>query len=240
MCPLSVEFFAMRPAWGNPYGLKLRSIGEKRNNLFVAEFGCMVDMDRALSASPWMVGKYAVLLQKYDERLGASEIRFTHMEIWARILNLPLGWMNEQRGTRAMNLLGKVVMMDVDSDGKASGAFLRARVGIHLSKPIKRGVLLRMDKKEEPKWFDAQYEKLCFSCGLIGHSEVECETPAPRNAMGKLPYDIQLRAPEERRRKLQSFSDAAANSIGSTGSSSSRKPRSRASETDARPPANAR
>lgn len=37
---------AMRPAWGNPVGLKLRAIGEKGNNLFVAEFGCSTDIGR--------------------------------------------------------------------------------------------------------------------------------------------------------------------------------------------------
>lgn len=65
---------AMRSAWGNPFGLKIRNIGEKNNNLFIAEFGCMQDRDRALSGSPWIVGKYAVLMQRYDEKLSAAEI----------------------------------------------------------------------------------------------------------------------------------------------------------------------
>jgi hypothetical protein len=117
---------AMKPAWGNPYGLKLRAIGERNANLFVAEFGSKVDMERILAGSPWMVGRHAVILKHYDEKLSASEITFDHMEIWVRILNLPLGWMNQQRGSRAMGLIGDVVKMDVDGDGKASGAFLRA------------------------------------------------------------------------------------------------------------------
>lgn len=41
-----------------------------------------------------------------------------------RILNLPLGWMNRTRGFRAMSLISRVVKMDMDADGKASGAFL--------------------------------------------------------------------------------------------------------------------
>lgn len=35
-----------------------------------------------------------------------------------------------------MGLLGSVVKLDVDSDGNASGAFLRARVAIELEKLI--------------------------------------------------------------------------------------------------------
>lgn len=62
-----------------------------------------------------------MILQPYDERLSASEIVFGRMEIWVRILNLPLGWMNQQRGSRTMSLIGNIVKMDVDGDGKASG-----------------------------------------------------------------------------------------------------------------------
>ena len=63
--------------------------------------------------------------------------------------------MNRTKGAKAMGLIGNVLKMDVDSDGKASGAFLRARVAIEVEKPIRRGVLLRMNKNEEPRWFHA-------------------------------------------------------------------------------------
>jgi hypothetical protein len=46
---------AMRPAWGNPHGLKLRSVGHKAENLFIAEFGCAADKSKALDGSPWMI-----------------------------------------------------------------------------------------------------------------------------------------------------------------------------------------
>ena len=86
---------AIRPAWGNPRGLKIRAIGEKTENMFVAELGVKVEMERIMAGSPWMVGRHAVILQPYDERLSASEIVFDRMEIWVRLLNLPLGWMNQ-------------------------------------------------------------------------------------------------------------------------------------------------
>ena len=35
---ISMIFKAMRPAWGNPKGLGVRSIGEKGYNLFIADF----------------------------------------------------------------------------------------------------------------------------------------------------------------------------------------------------------
>jgi hypothetical protein len=51
-------------------------------------------MERVLAGTPWMVGRYDVILKDYDEKLSASEIIFDQMELWVRILNLPLGWMN--------------------------------------------------------------------------------------------------------------------------------------------------
>lgn len=65
---------AMKPAWGNPFGLKFRAIGEKGDNLFVAEFGSEGDMEGVLTGTPWMVGRHAVILKRYDENLSASEI----------------------------------------------------------------------------------------------------------------------------------------------------------------------
>jgi len=203
----------MKPAWGNPAGLKIRSIGMKGDNLFVAEFDFKQDMERALSGSPWVVGKHAVILRDYQEDLKPSEITFDRMDIWVRILDLPLGWMNQHRGERAMGLIGEVKKMDVDKDGKASGPFLRARVAIEVAKPMRRGVLLKTKRDGAPVWFDIQYEKLpffCLSCGIMGHSQLECEKPVVRNASGKLPYDIQLRVFDPKRKKIQSFSEAAA------------------------------
>ena len=49
-------FRAMKPVCGNPYGLKIRTIGEKEDNMFVAEFGFQQDMERALGASPGWLG----------------------------------------------------------------------------------------------------------------------------------------------------------------------------------------
>jgi hypothetical protein len=231
---------AMRPAWGNPAGLKVRSIGEKGDNLFVVEFQFKQDMERALRGSPWPVGKHAVILRDYDESLKPSEICFDRMEIWAQIMDLPLGWMNKHRGERAMGLIGDVKKMDVDKDGKASVPFLRARVANEVAKPIRRGVLLKTKKDTTPEWFDIQYEKLpyyCASCGIMGHSHLECDKPLIRDDEGKLPYETHLRATDQKRKKFQSFPEAASETFGSVSSSSSKQPQRSTTSSYGRPSA---
>jgi hypothetical protein len=133
-----------------------------------------------------------------------------------------------------MNLIGKVKKMDVDRDGKASGPYLRARVAIDVVKPLRRGVLLKTRKEGNPEWFEIQYEKLpfyCLSCGIMGHSELECDKPVIRNDGGKLPYDIKLRAPEIKKKKIHSFMEAAAESYGSGLSAGSKQSRGSASRS---------
>uniref|UniRef100_A0A0D9XBK1 FAS1 domain-containing protein n=1 Tax=Leersia perrieri TaxID=77586 RepID=A0A0D9XBK1_9ORYZ len=225
---------AMKAAWGNPAGLKIRSIGSKGDNLFVAEFSFKQDLERAVGGSPWVVGKHAVILREYEEHLKPSEIVFDKMEIWVRILDLPLGWMNQHRGERALGLIGEVKKVDVDRDGKASGPFLRGRVAIDVLKPLRRGVLLRTRKEGAADWFDIQYEKLpfyCLSYGVMGQSQIECDKPLVRNPDGRLPYDAKLRVNDFKKKKLQSFVEAAAETFGSGSSSASEQSRGSASKS---------
>jgi hypothetical protein len=42
----------------------------------------------------------------------------------------------------------------------------------------------------------------------MGHTEVECPTPAPRNVLDKLPHDLRLGLPEERKKKMLGFGQA--------------------------------
>ncbi|CAN6251731.1 unnamed protein product [Urochloa humidicola] len=107
--------------------------------------------------------------------------------------------------------------MDVDGKGRASEPYLRAWVAIELAKPLRRGVLLHTKKEGAPEWFDILYEKLtfyCFSCGIMGHTTLDCANLVPRNEEGKLPYETHLRAPDDRRKKIQRFAQAAAESYG--------------------------
>lgn len=120
--------------------------------------------------------------------------------------------MDEQEERMENSRLGrKVNKLDVDEFGNAAGKYPRARVEIPIEKPLKRYITLETSRGDV--FYDLQYEKLpffCFACGVIGHSELECPNPSERDANGKWEYDNLLREPEERKKKLQSFAQAAA------------------------------
>jgi len=100
-----------------------------------------------------------------------------------------------------------VLKIDVDEQKRAVGKDLRARVIISLKDPLPRGISVFSSTRQRKEWYDVVYERLpffCFSCGIIGHSEINCPKPAPRDEKGCLPYSEKLRAPEEKRLKNQS------------------------------------
>lgn len=182
------------------------------DNIFIAEFESEADKNRVLEGSPWFigrqaVGRQAVILQDFNSDLRPSDVRFDEIAIWVKILNLPFGLRNEKWSFELAGRIGKKVLkIDVDGHKRAVGKELRARVIIPLNEPLPRGVSVFSSRRQRKEWYDAVYERVpyfCFSCGIIGHSEIECPTPAIRDDKGCLPYSEKLRAPEERRAHKQ-------------------------------------
>jgi hypothetical protein len=68
-------------------------------------------------------GRYAVILQDYDESLKPSDVSFIKVSMWVRILDLSFEWMNAKRGGHAVSLIGEVLKIQADSEGKANGLF---------------------------------------------------------------------------------------------------------------------
>ena len=193
---------ALKPAWGNPKGLTMKSVGD---NLFIAEFGLKRDRDRVLEGSPWTVGKRAVLTQEFDASMRPGDIHFEEMSIWVRIKNLPFGLMNGKWGYEIANKVGTVEKLDLDDQNRAWGPYLRAKVRINIAKPLRRGVSIFSTKRQRSEWYEVCYERLpnyCYACGIIGHSSIECPTPADRDENGLLPYSTDLRAQVDRKKNF--------------------------------------
>jgi hypothetical protein len=180
---------------------------------FLHESGCTtVTQD----GPPWVVGKHAVLLQDFNVDLKPQDMVFNRLKLWARIMNLPFGYMNKKWGSviaKALGVEGSVPVVDCDSTGRCWGNFLRAKVVIDTDKPLLRGVTVFSQRRNLADWFDVQYEQLphyCFSCALLGHSSIECKTPGVRGDDGKLPYSgDRLCAPDARKKKVQGSRSAS-------------------------------
>ncbi|KAM0864363.1 hypothetical protein ACQ4PT_043964 [Festuca glaucescens] len=204
---------AHRPVWGNPRGLLFNPAGD---NTFVAEFGSRADKERVVDGPPWVVGKHAVLLKDFDIDQRPQDMVFNRLKIWARIINLPFGYMNKKWGSaiaRPLGVEGSVPVVAYDGTGRCWGSFMRVKVEVDTDKPLMRGVTIFSQRRNMTEWFDVQYEQLpryCFACGILGHSSLECKNPGDRDVDGKLPYSSdRLCPPDEKNKKPQGARSAA-------------------------------
>jgi hypothetical protein len=194
---------ALRPAWGNPRGLVFRDGGP---NLFVAELPSERERDRIWERSPWTVSKHAVVLENFKRSQRPSELRFDRLPIWIRVMNLPFN-LHDDWGQKIASSIGEFISVDTGNRMLVSGKFLRARVAIDVNKPLQRWIPIDSTLREACDWYEIKYENLpyfCFSCGLLGHSDLVCPNPGERDERGRLPYWQSLRAPDERKKRPDS------------------------------------
>jgi hypothetical protein len=196
----------LRSAWGNPRGLLMNPAGV---NLFVAEFKSKADMDRVLDGPPWVVGKHGVLLQGFDVDLKPQDMIFNKLKVWVRIFNLPFGYMQKKWGAmiaQPLCVARCVPKVDCDATGRCWGSYMRVRIEVDVGKPLRRGVTVFSQRRNAMDWFDIQYENLphyYHSCGVLGHSSVECKNPGKRDEEGKLPYSAnRLCAPSDKKKNF--------------------------------------
>ncbi|KAM0902362.1 hypothetical protein ACQ4PT_019392 [Festuca glaucescens] len=210
----------VRPAWGNPKGMKIRPMGP---NIFLAEFSLEADILHVLKGGPWMLNKHAILLKLFDHKIKPMDVVFDQLFIWARIMHLDYAMMNSERGTPLAGKLGSVEKLEVDENGRAWGSYLRARVMLNPTELVMRCISVFSRSKNKVMTFDVMYERMpmfCFSCGLIGHSSLVCSNPAERDREGKLPWHGEkLCVPNHKKKDVYSSGGAGQGSGVKPGSS---------------------
>ncbi|XVF53488.1 hypothetical protein PTKIN_Ptkin05aG0103200 [Pterospermum kingtungense] len=85
------------------------------------------------------------------------------------------GWSIAERIGRR---LGKLLAMDESLEGGGWAAFLRLRVMVDLTKPLRRTIKLAGGEDKRERWGRLAYERLptfCYRCGLLGHADIDCE-----------------------------------------------------------------
>lgn len=164
----------LRLVWKPARGMDAKDLGE---NLFLFQFHHVIDRRRVMANRPWSFDKHLVMLKEFDGCMSPAEIVLNISPFWVQVYDLPLNDMNEKGGRRIGNVLGKYVETDVGDDGLGWGKFLRIRVEIDVTKPLRRGVMV-LDPDGKKIWALVKYERLptfCYQCGRLGHGEKDCE-----------------------------------------------------------------
>ncbi|KAI7985086.1 hypothetical protein LOK49_LG14G00016 [Camellia lanceoleosa] len=96
--------------------------------------------------------------------------------------------MTKEVGYLIGNKIGSTVDVEYGADGMAIGRYLRIRVTLNVAKPLRRGMKLAVHNREAV-WVDFKYERLPNFCGVLGHSEKECNSllSHPKDGTGGVP-----------------------------------------------------
>ncbi|KAF0920597.1 hypothetical protein E2562_035741 [Oryza meyeriana var. granulata] len=166
---------ALGKIWCPVKGIRCKDLGD---NLFLFTFLQPGGKKRAITEGPWEFGGDLLIVVEFDETKRLKDLEFTHIPVWIRVFNLPLGLMNESTGRLIGEKVGKSLEVDTDEEGSAVGNFLRIKALIDVRKPLVRGVMMEDGQGEPNCWCNFKYEFLpnfCYSYGLLGHVEKECD-----------------------------------------------------------------
>ena len=161
--------------WCPVKGIRCRELGD---NLFLFTFLQAGGKRRAVTEGPWEFGGDLLMVVEFDETKRLKDLEFTHIPVWIRVFDLPLGLMNGVTGRLIGEKVGKSLEVETDDDGLAVGNYLRIKALIDVRKPLSRGVMMEGSQGENHFWCSFKYEFLpnfCYSCGLLGHVEKECD-----------------------------------------------------------------
>ena len=95
--------------------------------------------------------------------------------------------MTKKIGVVLGETIGDVEEIDAERGQMALGRYLRVRVSINISKPLKRGSRIALSGGESILAI-FKYERLsdfCYICGRLTHQELECDEVVKMRKMGE-------------------------------------------------------
>ncbi|KAK0573955.1 hypothetical protein LWI29_016143 [Acer saccharum] len=146
-------------------------------NIFLFTFKNANDKRHVLADGPWIFGKALIVLEEPQGTGDISCMKFSQVEFWVQIHNVPLLCMNKEIGMFLGRMIGEVTDIDVGPSGYCLGKFLRLRIVIEIDKPLLRCLRVDLLGNGMVTMLLLRYERLpeyCFRCCCLGHTIMQC------------------------------------------------------------------
>ncbi|XP_021814570.1 uncharacterized protein LOC110757302 [Prunus avium] len=130
------------------------------------------DRKKVMKRSPWTFDRALLLLAEIDGSVDPVSVPLDTQNFWVRVRRITPIFLTLAIGEQIGKYLGNFVMVDRGLNGDCLGRFLRIRVGLNVTEPLKRCVTLRLALDESAKQYEIEYERIpffCLFCGTLNH-----------------------------------------------------------------------
>lgn len=163
-----------KAAWNIPSGLIVEKLG---TNLFLFSLRSEEELARVMRQGPWLFDKFLLVLSKPIPMVKPTTMEFKYATFWVHFCELPMDLYNLSMVERLSNAIGRFEEYDNGGRGFDWKESLQVRVTLDISKPLHRGINVKLEEPLGNCWTPIRYEKLpdlCSYCGRIGHSVKGC------------------------------------------------------------------
>ncbi|CAN1141589.1 hypothetical protein LINPERPRIM_LOCUS25586, partial [Linum perenne] len=143
--------------------------------LFQFLFSDARDRLKVLINNPCTTGRFVVSFQEWCSPTPDVVGRLIHVPFWIQLFELPREFCTSKMGFRLGPQVGHVMESMVCEDLITRKLFLRVRVVIDATKPLKLEFNAIYNRKVYH--VDVKYENcplVCFLCGVLGHDDLSC------------------------------------------------------------------
>ncbi|KAK1379781.1 hypothetical protein POM88_026525 [Heracleum sosnowskyi] len=139
-----VDFPSMKQTlaalWRPGRGVHIRDIDV---NLYLFQFYHEIDVKRVVDGSPWSFNRKVLVIARMKEGDVPRGVRLNSLDLWVQIHDLRAGFMTERIVKEVGNYIGCFVESCPRNFTGVWKEYLRVRVTVDLSKPLKRRMKIR-------------------------------------------------------------------------------------------------
>ena len=141
------------------------------NEFFLTRFSMKEDLDAVLKRGPWFIGEHFLSIRPWEPFFKPEIANVSSIAVWVRLHALPIELYEAKVLKQIREAIGKVLRVDTHTAMEARGKYARLCIQVDVDKPLINTILI--GKFEQAVVYEG-INKLCFSCGRVGHKKEMC------------------------------------------------------------------